>query len=45
MALAYYGQALIFARQRPTQIDLHAIEQRMSQLQAQVERLPAPEAP
>jgi Flp pilus assembly protein TadD len=45
MALAYYGQALIFARQRPTQIDLHAIEQRMSQLQAHVERLPAPEAP
>ncbi|HWS62526.1 MAG TPA: hypothetical protein VN325_07215 [Steroidobacteraceae bacterium] len=45
MALAYYGQALIFARQRPTQIDLHAIEQRMSQLQVQVERLHAPEAP
>jgi Flp pilus assembly protein TadD len=34
MALTYYGQALIFARQRPTQIDLHAIEQRISQLQA-----------
>jgi tetratricopeptide (TPR) repeat protein len=45
MALAYYGQALIFARQRPTQIDLHAIEQRMSQLQAQVGRSPAPETP
>jgi Flp pilus assembly protein TadD len=45
MALAYYGQALIFARQRPTQIDLHAIEQRMSQLQAHVGRSPAPEAP
>jgi Flp pilus assembly protein TadD len=45
MALAYYGQALIFARQRPTQIDLRAIEQRMSQLQAQVGRSPAPEAP
>jgi Flp pilus assembly protein TadD len=45
MALAYYGQALIFARQRPTQIDLHAIEKRMSQLQAQVGRSPAPETP
>jgi Flp pilus assembly protein TadD len=45
MALAYYGQALIFARQRPTQIDLHAIEQRMTQLQAQVGRSPAPETP
>jgi Flp pilus assembly protein TadD len=45
MALAYYGQALIFARQRPTQIDLHAIEQRMSQLQAHVGRSPVPEAP
>jgi Flp pilus assembly protein TadD len=46
MALAYYGQALIFARQRPTQIDLRAIEQRMSQLQMHVERAPiAPETP
>jgi Flp pilus assembly protein TadD len=45
MALAYYGQALIFARQRPTQIDLNAIEQRMSQLQAHVGRSPAPETP
>jgi len=45
MALAYYGQALIFARQRPTQIDLDAIEQRMSQLQAHVGRSPAPETP
>jgi Flp pilus assembly protein TadD len=45
MALAYYGQALIFARQRPTRIDLHAIEQRMSQLQAHVGRSPAPETP
>jgi len=45
MALAYYGQALIFARQRPTQIDLHAIELRMSQLQAHVGRSPDPEAP
>jgi Flp pilus assembly protein TadD len=40
MALAYYGQALLFARQRPTQIDLHAIEQRMDQLQAHVARAP-----
>jgi Flp pilus assembly protein TadD len=45
MALAYYGQALIFARQRPTRIDLHAIEQRMSQLQAHVGRSSAPETP
>ena len=46
MALAYYGQALLFARQRPTQIDLHAIEQRMAQLQAHVVRAPgAPETP
>jgi Flp pilus assembly protein TadD len=45
MALAYYGQALIFARQRPTQIDLRAIEQRMSQLQAYVGRSPAPGSP
>ena len=45
MALAYYGQALLFARQRPTQIDLHAIEQRMSQLEAHVGRSPAPETP
>jgi Flp pilus assembly protein TadD len=45
MALAYYGQALIFARQRPTQIDLQAIEQRMSQLQAHVGHSPAPGTP
>jgi Flp pilus assembly protein TadD len=45
MALAYYGQALIFARQRPTRIDLHAIEQRMSQLQTHVGRSSAPETP
>jgi Flp pilus assembly protein TadD len=46
MALAYYGQALLFARQRPTQIDLHAIEQRMAQLQAHVARAPgSPETP
>jgi Flp pilus assembly protein TadD len=40
MALAYYGQALLFARQRPTQIDLRAIEQRMAQLQAHMARAP-----
>ncbi len=40
MALTYYGQALIFARQRPTQIDLHAIEQRISQLQAHAGQAP-----
>jgi Flp pilus assembly protein TadD len=40
MALTYYGQALIFARQRPTQIDLHAIEQRISQLQAHAGHAP-----
>jgi Tfp pilus assembly protein PilF len=45
MALAYYGQALIFARQRPSQIDGQAIEQRMSQLQAHVGRSPASETP
>jgi acyl-CoA synthetase (AMP-forming)/AMP-acid ligase II len=45
MALAYYGQALLFARQRPTQIDPQAIERRMSQLQARMGRSPAAETP
>jgi Flp pilus assembly protein TadD len=45
MALNYYGQALIFARQRPTQIDLHAIEQRIGQLQAHAGHEPAPGTP
>jgi len=34
MALTYYRQALAFAGQRPTQIDRHALEQRIAQLQA-----------
>jgi Flp pilus assembly protein TadD len=46
MALNYYGQALAFARQRPTQIDLHALEQRISQLQARAAHAAgAPETP
>ena len=44
MALNYYRQALAFARQRPTQIDLRAIQQRISQLQARLE-VHAPNAP
>jgi tetratricopeptide (TPR) repeat protein len=43
-ALNFYGQALAFARQRPTRIDLNAIEQRMSQLQARGE-VQAPSGP
>jgi Flp pilus assembly protein TadD len=42
MALNYYGQALAFARLRPTQIDLHAIEQRIGQLKAHAEHAPGP---
>jgi len=46
MALNYYGQALAFARLRPTQIDLHALEQRISQLQARAGHAAgAPETP
>ncbi|HEY0802784.1 MAG TPA: tetratricopeptide repeat protein [Steroidobacteraceae bacterium] len=37
MALTYYRQALAFARQRPAQINLNAVEQRIGQLQARVE--------
>jgi Flp pilus assembly protein TadD len=44
VALTFYGQALAFARQRPTQIDLNAIEQRIGQLQARGE-VHAPGAP
>jgi Flp pilus assembly protein TadD len=44
MALTYYRQALAFARQRPAQIDLNALERRISQLQARVETA-APAAP
>jgi hypothetical protein len=32
MALKFYQQALDFAHQRPAQIDLRAIEQRIKQL-------------
>ncbi|HWJ36154.1 MAG TPA: hypothetical protein VNR70_12850 [Steroidobacteraceae bacterium] len=41
MALTYYEQALAFARQRPAQIDVHAIEQRIGQLQAHLAARPA----
>ncbi len=44
MALTYYRQALVFAHQRPAQIDLNVLEQRISQLQARVES-PARSAP
>jgi Flp pilus assembly protein TadD len=40
MALNYYRQALAFAGQRPAQIDLHALEQRISQLQARAAQAP-----
>jgi Flp pilus assembly protein TadD len=40
MALTYYGQALAFARQRPTQIDLHALERRIARLQARAADAP-----
>jgi tetratricopeptide (TPR) repeat protein len=43
MALKYYRQALAFAGQRPSQIDLRAVDQRINQLQARVEA-PAPGA-
>jgi Flp pilus assembly protein TadD len=45
MALTYYRQALAFAGQRPTQIDLHALEQRITQLQARTGHPPGAEAP
>jgi Flp pilus assembly protein TadD len=46
MALTYYRQALAFAGQRPAQIDLHALEQRIAQLQARAGHPPgASEAP
>lgn len=34
MALNFYQQALGFARQRPAQFDVHAVEERVSRLQA-----------
>jgi Tfp pilus assembly protein PilF len=40
-ALTYYAQALAFAKQRPAQIDVHAIEARISRLQARSEIRPA----
>ncbi|HWX80470.1 MAG TPA: hypothetical protein VNZ02_10280 [Steroidobacteraceae bacterium] len=40
-ALTYYRQALAAAKLRPAQIDAHAIEARISQLQARLEVLPA----
>jgi Tfp pilus assembly protein PilF len=41
MALKFYQQALAFARLRPAQIDLHAVEQRINQLKARVEVPPS----
>jgi Flp pilus assembly protein TadD len=40
MALNYYRQALAFAHQRAAQIDLLALEQRISQLQARAAQAP-----
>ena len=40
-ALSYYAQALAFAKQRPGQIDVRAIEGRMRALQARIEVRPA----
>jgi Tfp pilus assembly protein PilF len=40
-ALTYYAQALAFAKLRPAQIDVGAIEARISQLQAHIEVQPA----
>jgi Tfp pilus assembly protein PilF len=40
-ALTYYAQALEFAKLRAAQIDVHAIEARISQLQARIEVRPA----
>ena len=40
-ALTYYAQALAFAKLRPAQIDVRAIEGRMRQLQARIEVRPA----
>jgi Tfp pilus assembly protein PilF len=36
MALKFYQQALVFSGQRPAQIDLHALEQRIKQLNLRV---------
>lgn len=40
-ALTYYAQALALTKQRAAQIDVHAIEARISQLQARIEVRPA----
>lgn len=40
-ALTYYAQALALAKQRAAQIDVHAVEARISQLQARAEVQPA----
>ena len=40
-ALTYYRQALASVTQRPAQIDVHAIEARIGQLQARIEVRPA----
>jgi Tfp pilus assembly protein PilF len=40
-ALTYYAQALALAQRRAAQIDVHAIEARISQLQARIELRPA----
>jgi Tfp pilus assembly protein PilF len=45
MALNYYRQTLAFARERATQIDLHAVGQRIAQLEARARALPAPVTP
>lgn len=44
MALNFYQQAVEFARQRPAQMNVHAVEQRISQLKARVE-VPAATTP
>jgi Tfp pilus assembly protein PilF len=46
MALAYYKQTLEFARQRPAQVDLRAVERRIKQIEAALKKMPpAPETP
>lgn len=40
-AITYYNQALAFAKLRPAQIDVNAVEKRVGQLQARIEAHPA----
>jgi tetratricopeptide (TPR) repeat protein len=40
-AITYYNQALAFAKLRPAQIDVNAVEKRVGQLQARLEAHPA----